>query len=110
MPKYNHKKPDRPANLPDEPVESLEKQYYTAPTRVWFVRKDEIGKEGVIVWRTGTVSNTTQSTILHRVCHRSCFRYLGCPVIDLTKMSGQIIDDETGAIEDISVEYIRMIK
>lgn len=46
MPKYGHKKPDRPANLPDEPVESLEKQYYTAPTRVWFVRKDEIGKEG----------------------------------------------------------------
>ncbi|KAI4267912.1 MAG: hypothetical protein L6R38_008045 [Xanthoria sp. 2 TBL-2021] len=87
MPKYGHKKPDRPANLPDEPVESLEKQYYTAPTRVWFVRKDEIGKEGVIIWRTGTVSDTTKSTILHR-----------------------IIDDESGVIEDISVEYIRMIK
>ncbi|KAL8875971.1 MAG: hypothetical protein Q9198_005751 [Flavoplaca austrocitrina] len=46
MPKKHAKKPDRPANLPDEPVESLNKQYYVALDRVWYVRKDEIGKEG----------------------------------------------------------------
>ncbi|KAL8841584.1 MAG: hypothetical protein Q9205_007712 [Flavoplaca limonia] len=88
MPKKHAKKPDRPANLPDEPVESLNKQYYVALDRVWYVRKDEIGKEGISnIWRTGTVDESTQSTILH-----------------------MIKDDETGKIENISVEYIRLIK
>ena len=96
MPKKHAKKPDRPANLPDEPVESLNKQYYVALDRVWYVRKDEIGKEGseflsirhfdradvccVVsnIWRTGTVDESTQSTILHMVCHLFCSPYFDC--------------------------------
>lgn len=96
MPKKYAKKPDRPANLPDEPVESFEKQYYVASNRVWYVRKDEIGKEGseflsirhfdradvccivTNIWRTGTVDESTQSTILHRVCPMFCSLYIDC--------------------------------